>query len=141
MITSILTFMQNVQAEFVAAFDDALIPGGIRWPNARFIVPDVTSGDLWITHDIILGESTQIDTAVLAGSTFRTIGIVQVVIYAMPENGDKSSLELADLIANYYRTADIAGAQFRSPSIEIGGLSGGWWTTRIRCPFYADRVA
>ena len=51
--------------------------------------------------------------------------------------GTNASLVLAEQIQARYRTVEIAGISFDTPTVEPGARSGPWWRTTVRCPFDA----
>lgn len=134
------SFLVALQADFSAAFSGTF-NSLIRWPNADFRPPNPANGVKFATFDIEMGDATQVECGGTGQNRFRYTGAIVVSVYAPPNMGDAGELANADAIADRYRSTILAGAQFRTPSIVVGGLQGGWWTTRIRCPFFADRVA
>jgi len=138
MITSTLNLLTTLSTDF----STNLLPmfDAVAWPNAPFSPPDSESRG-WVSYDVLLGESLQVETGGVNQKRFRTRGLVQIMVFTRPETGEAIGIAGADTVADHYRAATISGISFEAPSVETVGLSGGWWTTRIRCPFYADRVA
>ena len=116
-----------------------------QYDNAPFTRP--TTG-LWIRLSIVNGESNQVDLGNV--KTFRGVGLMVASIFAPIHTGDKASLALADKIATSFRSLNIFGVRFRTPSINnVGegrqgnareGRRGNLWQTNVVCPFQADNT-
>ena len=111
----------------------------VAWPNAPFeeSAADVVWADLQVKSS---GDDEQMDVGAVV-KDYRKSGRLHVNLYSQPETGEGAALALADLIAARYRTVEIAGCSFDTPTIEPGTLTGPWWRTTIRCPFDAQYAA
>lgn len=141
MIASVPAMLGALQADFDALATAAYSWQAIRWPNAEFTPPAPAQDALWASFDVVMGDAVQVEAGGPGRSRHRHPGVVMITIYQTPGTGDAYGLSDAHDIGDHYRAASIAGAQFRTPTIEAGTLAGGWWATRVRCPFFADRIA
>ena len=135
MITSFATLLQQIKADFDAAFVVS-IPLPTAYPNATFTPP---ATGLYARLSVVMGEGEQTQF----GSTkrFRDVGNLFVQIYAPIGTGEGAAAAAAESIAARYRAVSRVNATFLTPSIQPGGRDPvePRWITTVRCPFYADR--
>lgn len=137
MIDSRLEFTQALQVEFDAAVGrpQSLV---MDWPNAPFTEPAADAA--WCRFTIAWGETAQQEFGT-ATRRFRHTGVLFVSLF-MPLNvGERDSIGIAQAVENHYRATTIAGATFRTPTIQTGRRDGPRWLTVVQCPFYADQEA
>lgn len=140
MISSVGQMLKELQDHFYTTLASS-VPDGVAWPNQTFEPPQPAKTTLWGKFDVEVGDAQQVESGGAGNNRFRYVGAIVVSLFNTPGVGDSAALDLATTIEGYYRSTVVAGAQFRTPSVVPAGRSGNWWVTRIRCPFFADRVA
>tara|TARA_R100001143_G_C3346307_1_gene126972 strand:- start:413 stop:814 length:402 start_codon:yes stop_codon:yes gene_type:complete len=103
--------------------------------NAPFDPPDDA---IWVRFTILQGNGQQ--TTLGRDRTFRTSGIIRVSIFDPAKKGTKESAELADQIADEYRSSSVGGVVYQTPVFRRIGISGGYYQSNLDIPFFSDRV-
>ena len=98
--------------------------------------------DSWATVDYIPQDDPQISLGTQA--CWRESGVILVVVFALPGQGDTVSTALADQVANTFRSwkaslIDMSIYQASPP--ESGGASDGrWFAASVSLSYQYDRL-
>ena len=106
----------------------------VRYDNDPRPIP--TSG-LWCECNVDFGIANQSELGV---DKFRNIGNLVIKIKNATGLGSGELLGTADLIADSYRSVDVANAIFGTPRIRKIGRVEDNSQVNVICPFFADKV-
>lgn len=141
-----LTLFQSISAKFKLEVQDVL--GGTNYeyiydndPNANPDPPQSptsagTKGYLVVS--LLPGEAHQVSIGIPGNNRFRQPGVLQVQIYTPSSDGDKTTLEIADIVCNAFRSKNEGGVIYKTPYPKVFGTSGAWWRIDVICPWHSD---
>lgn len=126
-----------IRERFQCAVVDRIV-GGLptQYDNAPFEKPENSE---WCRLTIRHSESNQ----VAFGETdrFRTRGIMIAQVFTPIMEGDLDAYVICDLIATSFRSVNVKGVQFRTPTIGNRARMEKEWQLNVTCPFFADQIA
>jgi hypothetical protein len=92
----------------------------------------------WVRFVIRNGNARQ---SSIAGNNpgFRYYGVIYVQIFTRASIGTGRALELADFVTGLFRSANVNGIQFKTPSItRVGNMEDSWFQINVDCPYYRE---
>jgi len=126
---------ENIANQITTYFNDLAIANNfaVRYDND----PSDTPVDKpWIETRLDFGDSRQLEIGV---KSFRNVGIFNAMIHVVIGAGIAKALEMADIIAEAFRTAVISSVvNFQTPKIVNVGRIGSDWQINVICPFFVD---
>lgn len=129
----------DIQSRFKTLIED-VFGVYVQYGNKPYSLDESTDdlpGGVWLRMDILPGASEQV-TICLGRRTWRTVGIVQVMVLGPLDEGEKACLVMADHIKNAFRSTSITGVIFQTPYLDRVGREGDSWRIDIKIPFYSD---
>ena len=137
MTTHFESLVNNIQKRF-EAFDE--FP--IVWDNAPDprLEADADSGvnplRTWIRLTVLVGEANQTQLGTV--KVFRTVGVMTAQIFTILGIGNAEGYQIADRIADLFRSVSADGVVYRTPTVQNIGRTNDWWQINVSCPFYSD---
>ncbi|MDJ0952477.1 MAG: phage tail terminator-like protein [Acidimicrobiia bacterium] len=106
----------------------------VRYPNVKFSTKDQTEF-VAIQHipDDKMEKSLGTDPV-----QYRSYGDIVVQIFVKPNSGAARALQLADLVADVWRSAKFSGITVMAPRVAIVGVIEGWYQVDVISPYYRD---
>lgn len=115
-------------------FQDNWSETAIRYPNTSFSTKDrVEFVSIQHIPDDKKEQSLGTDPVLL-----RSYGDIVVQIFVKPNSGAARALQLADLVADLWRSARFDGITVKAPRISIVGIVEGWYQVDVISPYYRD---
>lgn len=128
------TIRQRFATEFALIRASVLV----AYANRQFTPPE--NGE-WVRLNIVEGGSVLAGLAGPGANLYRNSGVVTVQIFVPVAVGDGTAYEIADDIAEIFRSKLVDGVRFRTPATSPAGPDGAWYQRNVTVPFTADQIA
>ena len=107
---------------------------GVQYANVRFDPAELSE---WARLTISPGGAN-IASMGSDPNLYRHTGVVSVQIFVTPNSGATRALQVADTIADIFRSAKIDNIQMHAPDVERVGVVDGWYQINVECNYYRD---
>jgi len=128
-----MTFETQERA-FETRFDSNWSHTPIKWPNIAFNSKDkseyVTFSN--ITDDV--KEKSLGSNPVL----YRYFGDIVIQIFVVSNSGATRALQLAELVADIWRSAQFSGITMKATKMVTVGVQEGWYQLDVISPYYVN---
>lgn len=106
----------------------------IRWPNVKFSSKDKSE---WVSYNNI--QNTAKEKSLGTDPVlYRYFGDIVIQIFVVPNSGASRALQLAELVADIWRSAKFSGITMDVPSTVSIGIIEGWYQIDVISPYYRD---
>lgn len=92
----------------------------------------------FVAFSISFGAQNQASIGAPNHNIYRQRGIVSVRIFTPLDRGAKRGMQLADQVSALFRTKNISGITFKSPSTTVVGQFDGVFQVNVAISFYYD---
>lgn len=104
----------------------------IEWPNVKLSTAELTE---YVAFDDVSDDKNESSI----GSDpvlYRTEGMVVVRIFVKPNSGATRAIQLADLVADIWRSASFSGYTMKAPRLVKRGVVDGWYQVNVISPYF-----
>jgi hypothetical protein len=128
-----LTFDTERQV-FESRFDANWVSTDIRWPNTSFSTKDRSE---YVAYHNVTDDAKQKS---LGGDPvlYRYFGNIVIQIFVVPNSGATRALQLAEQVADVWRSAIFSGITMGAPKTVTVGIVDGWYQLDVISPYHRD---
>lgn len=106
----------------------------IRWPNVKFSSKNRSE---WVSYNNI--QNTAKEKSLGTDPVlYRYFGDIVIQIFVVPNSGASRALQLAELVADIWRSAKFSSITMDVPSTVTVGIIEGWYQINVISPYYRD---
>lgn len=106
----------------------------VKWPNVKFTTKEHTE---YVAFNNVTDESKEKSLGT-DPVLYRYFGQIVIQIFVMPNSGATRALQLAELVADIWRSAKFSGITMESTSVVTVGIIEGWYQVDVISPYYRD---
>jgi hypothetical protein len=125
-----LTELRNLQSRFAGIW----VETPVQWNNVLIETKGLTE---WVRF-VNDSESSVQKSIGSDPDVYRHFGKIIIEIHVKPNSGASRALQLADLVADIWRSALFKDISMEVPELVIEGTREGWYRINVVCPYYRD---
>jgi len=128
-----LTF-ETQERLFETRFDTNWSHTDIKWPNIVFVTKDRTE------YVAFTNVTDDVKEKSIGGPTvlYRYFGNIVIQIFVLPNSGATRALQLAELVADIWRSAQFSGITMGATKAVTVGVQDGWYQVDAISPYYRN---
>jgi len=106
----------------------------IKWPNIAFASKDKTE------YVVFSNITDDVKEASIGGPNvlYRYTGIIAIQIFVVSNSGATRALQLAELVADIWRSAQFSGITMKATRMVTVGVQEGWYQLDVLSPYYVN---
>ena len=115
-------------------FQDNWTETEVKYANVKF---SSKTEQEWVALNIIpdMAKEQSLGTDPVQ---YRYWGDIVVQIFVKPNSGAARALQLAELVADIFRSAKFDNITVNTPRVAIVGVNDGWYQVDVISPYYRD---
>ena len=125
---------QAILGQFDTAFASAEPTVEIAYPNVPYAA---THGTPFVRVTINWGNQRPASVGG-ANNIYRTVGVVQVQVFADEGTGPREALGIADNVVASLRGLTVSGVRLKGTTLQTIGARRGWYQINATTPFEFD---
>jgi len=128
------TVSQAILGQFDTAFTAEEASVEIAYPNVHYAA---THGTPFVRVTINWGNQRPASVGG-ADNLYRTVGVVQVQVFADEGTGPREALGIADSVVASLRGITVSGVRLKGTTLQTIGAKRGWYQINTTTPFEFD---